>query len=182
MGRFFKNLKLKTLSGAGGPTSSELRDTGKTIYLENKNTPDLDELILVQKAHYYQTQNGAGLPHPGLGGFVEEMIDDSGTAVSILIPQGFQIFRIVALTVSNASGGSATVTVEISDGSASMAIASGTVADGATTVLLSPLETSYSFGAGSASSGLLIDSSLQLAVKSTAEVIARAAYQTLSNQ
>ena len=63
MGRFLKNLKLKTVAGAGGPSSAELRDTGKTIFLEKRNISELDELILVQRAQEIQRLNN-GLLHP----------------------------------------------------------------------------------------------------------------------
>ena len=73
MGRFYSNLKQKTIAGTTGPTSAQLRDTGQTIFIESRNQSDLGELILVQKANILQHQNGK-LPHPGLSAIAETAI------------------------------------------------------------------------------------------------------------
>ena len=56
MGRFFTNLKQKTIAGSGAATSAELQQTGQTIYIEKSNSTDLGELILIQKANILQHQ------------------------------------------------------------------------------------------------------------------------------
>jgi hypothetical protein len=180
MGRFLQNLKQKTVAGSSGPSSAELQQSGETIYLENPNIRDLEELILVQKAHAYQTQNGAGLPHPGLSAVSSASIPDSGTATSVLVPTDFQVFNIVALTLKNASGSDASVQVSISDGTTSLVLSTGTLADGGEEPIITPLLVTSAFGAGGSSSGITIDSSLQVKVASNQNITANVAYQTLS--
>lgn len=180
MARFLNNLKQKTVAGAGGPSSSELQASGQTIYLEKPNVNDLEELILVQKAHAMQTQNGAGLPHPGLSQVVSTSIPDSGSATSVLIPVNFEVFNIVGLTLKNASGGDASVQVSLSDGTTSLILATGTVGDGGELPIISPLLVTSALGSGSSSSGIMIDSNLQIKVASNATISANVAYQVLS--
>lgn len=180
MARFLNNLKQKTMAGAGGPSSEELQQAGQTIFLERPNVLDLEELILVQDAHAKQTQNGAGLPHPGISKVVSTSIPDSGTATSVVTPANFEVFNIVALTLKNASGGDATVQVSISDGTTSVLLATGTVADGAELPIITPFLVNSTFGAQSASSGIMIDSTLLVKVAANANITANVAYQVLS--
>lgn len=180
MARFLNNLKQKTIAGAGGPSSSELQSAGQTIFLERPNKLDLEELVLVQDAHAKQTQNGAALPHPGLSKVESTSIPDSGSATNVLTPANFEVFNIVALTLKNASGGDAAVQVSISDGTTSVLLASGTVADGAELPIITPFLVNSTFGAGSSSSGLMIDSTLLIKVAANANITANVAYQVLS--
>lgn len=180
MSRFFELLKLKTLAGSQGPTSAELQSAGETIFIERPNSNQLEELILVQKAHYFQTQNGAGLPHPGLSAVTSTNIPDSGTATTVLAPENFQVLNVVALSLKNASGGDASVQVSLTDGSTSVILASGTVGDGGELPIITPLVVNSALGAGSGSAGIKLDSSLQLKVASNATISAIVAYQTLS--
>lgn len=180
MGRFFQSLKQKTVAGSAGPTSSELENAGKTIFLEKSNTNDLEELILVQKAHYFQTQNGAGLPHPGLSAVLSTSIPDSGVATDVITPTNFQIVKVVALTIKNASGGDASVQVKLTDGTTSCVLATGTVGDGGELPIITPLVVSSALGSGSGSAGINLDSSLKIQIASNANVTALVAYQTLS--
>ena len=180
MARFLNNLKQKTMAGTGGPSSEELQQAGQTIFLERPNVLDLEELILVQDAHAKQTQNGAGLPHPGISKVVSTSIGDSGTATNIVTPANFEVFNIVALTLKNGSGGDASVQVSISDGTNSVLLATGTVADGAELPIITPFLVNSTFGAQSASSGIMVDSTLLVKVASNANITANVAYQVLS--
>ena len=179
MGRFFQSLKQKTVAGNSGPSSSELQGAGQTIFIEKANQLDLEELILVQKAHYFQTQNG-GMPHPGLSQVVSTTIPDSGTATTVLSPTNFQILKVVGLSIKNASGGDASIQVSLTDGTTSLILATGTVGDGGELPLITPLVVTSALGAGSSSGGVLLDSSLQIKVASNASVSAIVAYQTIS--
>jgi len=180
MARFLNNLKQKTMAGAGGPSSSELQQAGQTIFLERPNVKDLEELVLVQDAHAKQTQNGAGLPHPGLSQVVSTAIPDSGTATNVLTPANFEVFNIIALTLKNSSGGDASVQISISDGTTSLLLATGTVADGAELPIISPILFNSALAAASSSNGLMIDSTLLIKVASNANITANVAYQVLS--
>lgn len=180
MGRFFQALKQKTLAGSTGPTSSQLQQAGQTIFVEKSNTNDLNEVILVQQAHYFQTQNGAGLPHPGLSKVISTAIGDSGTATAVVSPTSFEVFNVVGLTLKNASGGDASVQVSLTDGTTSMILATGTVGDGGELPIITPLVVTSALGAGSACSGVKLDSSLTIAVASNANITANVAYQVLS--
>jgi hypothetical protein len=180
MSRFFELLKLKTLAGSSGPSSAELQSAGETIFIERPNTKQLEDLIMVQKAHYFQTQNGAGLPHPGLSAVLTTSIPDSGAATSVLVPTNFQVLKIVALSLKNASGGDASVQVTLTDGSTSVVLAAGTVGDGGELPIITPLVVTSALGAGSSASGILVDSSLQIKVASNASITSNVAYQTLS--
>jgi len=180
MSRFFELLKLKTLAGSQGPTSAELQSAGQTIFIEKPNQRELEDLITVQKAHYFQTQNGAGLPHPGLSSVVSTNIPDSGTATSVLVPTDFQVLNVIALTLKNASGGDASVQVTLTDGTTSCVLAAGTVGDGGELPIITPLVVNSALGAGSGSAGIKLDSSLQIKVASNANISSIVAYQTLS--
>jgi hypothetical protein len=180
MARFLNNLKQKTVAGSRGPSSSELQSAGETIFLENPNIPDLEELIMVQKAHAYQTQNGAGLPHPGLSQIESTSIPDSGAHTAIVSPTNYQVFNVVAITLKNASGSDASVQVNLTDGSSAVTLAAGTVGDGGELPIITPLNMTSALGAGSASSGIMVDSSLYLTVASNQNIVANVAYQVLS--
>jgi hypothetical protein len=180
MARFLNNLKQKTVAGSRGPSSSELQSSGETIFLENPNIPDLEELILVQKAHAYQTQNGAGLPHPGLSKVESTSIPDSGAHTAIVSPTNFQVLNVVGLTIKNNSGSDASVQINLTDGSTALTLAAGTVGDGGELPIITPLNMTSALGAGSSSSGLMIDSTLYLTVASNQAVVANVAYQVLS--
>jgi hypothetical protein len=179
MGRFFSNLKQKTIAGSTAPTSAQLRDTGQTIYLEKRNQSDIGELILVQKANILQHQNGK-LPHPGLSAVNSVSIPDSGAATTVLAPSDFEVFNVVALTIKNTSGGAAGVQVTLSDGTTSILLGQGSVANGAEFPIITPFIVSDTLGAGSSCTGLMIDSSLQIFVASDAAVTANVAFQTMS--
>ena len=179
MGRFFSNLKQKTIAGSTAPTSAQLRDTGKTIYIEKRNSQDLGELILIQKANILQHQNNS-LPHPGLSAVVSTAIHDSGAATTVLAPSDFEVFNVVALTIKNTSGGDAGVQISISDGSTTVLLAQGNISNNTEFPIITPFLVSDSLGASSSASGLLIDSSLQVFVASDAAVTANVAYQVLS--
>jgi len=178
MGRFYKNLKQKTLAGSGGPTSAQLQVTGQTIYIEKSNSKDLDEVIQVQHAHQLQCLN-AGLPHPGLSSIVDVTIPDSGAPTEIKTPVNQEILEVGLLSIKNTSGGSAAVSIAITDGTTSVPIVAGlSVANGATTVLLNPLG-----DAGSTSSlntPFKIDSGLYIMGSSDAEVSIQMGYRILS--
>ena len=180
MGRFFQALKQKTLASSSGPTSAQLQQAGQTIFIEAKNAKDLEEVILVQKAHYLQTQNGAGLPHPGLSAVVSTSIPDSGAATSVLVPTSFQVLKVVALSLKNASGSDASVQVSLTDGTTSVILSSGTLGDGSELPIITPLFTTNALGAGSGQSGINLDSSLQIKVASNQNITANCAYQSLS--
>ena len=168
MGRFLKNLKLKTVAGAGGPSSAELRDTGKTIFLEKRNISELDELILVQRAQEIQRLNN-GLLHPQLSSIVGTIVNDSGTPVNLTVPTNQEIYSVQVLAIKNSSGGSAAVTLAITDGSQSIPLILGlNVADGATQVIVSPL--AFDGSTSSLNAPFMIDSKFYLVASSDAEV------------
>jgi hypothetical protein len=179
MGRFFSNLKQKTIAGSTAPTSAQLRDTGQSIFIESRNQSDLGELILVQKANILQHQNNS-LPHPGLSQVISTAIPDSGTPTSVLSPSNFEVFSVVGLTIKNASGGSASVQISLSDGTDSIVLGAGAISDGVEFPLITPFIVTDSLGGGSATSGIMIDSSLQILVASNANVTCNVAYQSLS--
>jgi len=170
MGRFFKNLKLKTLTGAGGPTSAELRDTGRTIYIDKSNQNELEELILVQKAHYYQTQN-AGLQHPGLSEITTTSIPGIEDYVPIISPVGQEIYKPLAFTVTNSSGSTATWKFGFMDASNNVLdlVAPQSLANGATAINLEI--DSY-----------LLDSSMYFVVYSNQDIDVQLATIKLSNR
>jgi hypothetical protein len=179
MGRFFQNLKQLKIAGAGAPTSSQLQQTGQSIFIEKTNQTDLGELILVQKANQLQHQNQT-LPHPGLSAVVSTAIPDSGAATAVLSPSDFEIYNIIGFTIKNTSGGAAGVQISISDGTTSIVLGQGNVANGTEFPLITPFIVTDTLGGGSASPGLKLDSSLKIFVASDAAVSAIVAYQTLS--
>jgi len=178
MGRFFQNLKQKTIAGAGGPTSTQLKETGQTIFIEKSNSQDLGELILIQKANQLQHQNQT-LPHPGLSSIASTSIPDSGAMTDIINPSNFEIFQVAYLAIKNEGAGTAAVTVGLTDGTTTVQIYGGNTTAGATTVILNPLgfndvdSTRFSLP-------FLIDSSLKVVVSSDAAVTALMGYRTLS--
>ena len=98
MGRFFSNLKTLKIAGAGAPTSTQLQETGQTIYIEAKNHKDLGELILIQKANILQHQNQT-LPHPGLSAVDTSTISEGATDSPLNpIPTDFQMYEIQAVS------------------------------------------------------------------------------------
>ena len=179
MGRFFSNLKQKTIAGSGGPSSAQLRDTGKTIFIEKRNSTDLGELILVQKANILQHQNGS-LPHPGLSVIVETAIGDSGTPADVNpVPTNFELLQVCVLAVKNTSGGTAAVTIAITDGTTSIPLIAGlSVANGSTSIVTSPIADQGS--TSSSNSPFLLDSSLKLMASSDADITVQVGYRTLS--
>lgn len=179
MGRFFSNLKQKTIAGSTAPTSAQLRDTGKTIFIEQRNSKDLGELILIQKANILQHQNGR-LPHPGLSAISETAIGDSGTPADVNpVPANFEVLEVCVLSVKNTSGGTAAVTLAITDGTTSIPLISGlSVANGATSIVISPL--AFDGSTSSSNSPFLLDSSLKLMASSDADVTVQVGYRTMS--
>ena len=134
MGRFFQNLKTKTIAGSSGPTSTQLQTTGQTIFIDKSNKAELEELILAQKAHYFQTQNGAGLPHPGLSEILTSIIDGIEDYVAPLVPLGQEIYKMSALSLTNDSGVTANYKIGITDGVTNMDLTASTTLNNATTV------------------------------------------------
>jgi hypothetical protein len=174
MGRFFQNLKQKTIAGSGGPTSAQLQTTGQTIFIEKSNKADLEELILVQKAHYFQTQNGAGLPHPGLSEVKLTVIDGVEDYLAILTPVGQEIYRVNALSIRNESGGTGTYSLALLDPNTNLSVVlvnGKSIGNNTTDLILNPLDSELPF---------LIDSSLLVAVYCDVDLTARMAVQKLS--
>ena len=180
MGRFLQNLKQKTVAGTTGPTSAELQASGQTIFLETRNISDLDELIKVQNAHALQTQNGAGLPHPGLSQIIDTSINDSGVPADVNpVPDDFEILQVCVLAVKNQTGGSASVTIAITDGTSSIPLISGlSVGAGTTSILVSPL--AFDGSTSNTNTPFLLDSSLKLMASSDAAVTVQVGFRTLS--
>ena len=170
MGRFFQNLKQKTIAGSGGPTSAQLQTTGQTIFIEKSNKADLEELILVQKAHYFQTQNGAGLPHPGLSEIKISIIDGVEDYVAPLVPVGQEVYKLNGFTLSNASGVTANYKFAVTDGITNMDLSSTATLNNAASIRLSWNE---------ATSGLL-ESSYYFVVYSDQDLQCTMALQKLS--
>ena len=179
MGRFFSNLKQKTIAGSTAPTSAQLRDTGKTIFIEKRNSADLGELILIQKANILQHQNGR-LPHPGLSAISETAIGDSGTPADVNpVPADFEVLEVCVLAVKNTSGGTAAVTLAITDGTTSIPLIAGlSVSNGSTSIVISPL--AFDGSTSSSNSPFLLDSSLKLMASSDADVTVQVGYRTMS--
>jgi len=177
MGRFFKNLKTLKIAGVGAPTSSQLQETGQSIYIDKANQTDLGELILVQKANILQHQNQT-LPHPGLSAIADASIPDSGAPTAIKTPVDFEVLQVGSLAVKNTSGGSAAVSIALTDGSTSFVIWSGSVGNGTTKVILNPL--AFNGASDELTMPFLIDSSLYLMASSDAAVNVLLAYRTLS--
>lgn len=179
MGRFYSNLKQKTIAGDTSPTSAQLRDTGQTIFIEARNQSDLGELILVQKANILQHQNGR-LPHPGLSEIKETAISDSGVPADVEpVPKSFEVFEVCLLTVKNTSGGSASVTIAITDGTTSIPLIAGlSVGNGTTSIIVSPL--AFDGSTSNTNTPFLLDSSLYLMASSDAAVTVQLGYRTMS--
>lgn len=177
MGRFFRNLKQLKIAGAGAPTSAQLQETGQSIFIEKANQSDLGELILVQKANILQHQNQT-LPHPGLSAISSSTIPDSGVPAEIKTPVDFEIFEVAMLAIKNTSGGSASVTIALTDGTTSVIVWSGAVGNGVTQVIVNPL----AFGGSTDTLSLpfKLDSGLYLLASSDAEVTALMGYRVLS--
>jgi len=170
MGRFFENLKQKTIAGSSGPTSGQLRDTGKTIFLESRSVDDLEELILVQRAHQLQCLNN-GIIFPGLSEIASITVDDSGSPVTLKTPVNQELFEIGCLAIKNTSGGAAAVTIALTDGTTSIPLIAGlSVANGATVPILSPL--AFDGSTSSVNTTFMIDSGFYLMASSDAEVTA----------
>jgi len=170
MGRFFKNLKTLKIAGVGAPTSTQLQETGQTIYIEKTNSSDLGELILVQKANILQHQNQT-LPHPGLSAVATSTISEGASDQPLNpMPTDFELFEIQAVSVSNAGASSSDIEVSIGDGSNYVPIASASVSAGAeATIDLGKLH-----GRG------YIDSTLFLVASASKEVTFSVAYSTIS--
>lgn len=177
MGRFFRSLKTLKIAGAGAPTSTQLQEAGQSIYIEKTNSKDLGELILVQKANILQHQNQT-LPHPGLSAIATSTIPDSGAPTEIKTPVDFELLEVGMLAIKNTSGGSASVTVALTDGTTSVIIWSAAVANGATSVILNPL--GFSGATDELALPFIIDSGLYIMASSDAEVTALMGYRTLS--
>jgi len=169
MGRFFQNLKQKTIAGANGPTSTQLQTSGQTIFIDKSNKSELEELILVQKAHYFQTQNGAGLSHPGLSEITTTSIIGIEDYLPIISPVGQEIFKPLAFSVTNGSGSTATWKFGLMDASNNVIdlVAPQSLANGATTINLE-IDT------------YLLDSSMYLVVYSNQDVDVKLATIKLS--
>jgi len=177
MARFLNNLKQKTVAGSSGPSSAELQAAGQTIFLERPNVKDLEELMMVQAAHQLQTQNN-GLQWPGQSSIVETSIPDGQTETAILIPTGFQVYRVLALQLKNATGGAAACAVSLNDGSTSVVqVQLGSISGGSTATVLSPFTVATSTnGVGP----LTIDSSMYITVTSDTALTAQMSVQLLS--
>jgi hypothetical protein len=177
MARFLNNLKQKTIAGSSGPSSSELQAAGQTIFLERPNVKDLEELMMVQAAHQLQTQNN-GLQWPGQSSIIETSIPDGQTETAVLIPSGFQIYRVRALMLKNATGGAAACAVSFNDGTTSVPMVQlGSISGGSTASVINP------FVVATSSNGvgpLDIDSSLYITVTSDTALTAQMAVQLMS--
>ena len=180
MGRFLRNLKQKTIAGAGGPTSAELRDSGQTLFIESRNLDELDELILIQRAHELQLLN-QGIIHPGLSTILETTVNDSGTPVNLKVPVNQEVFQMQILAIKNTSGGAAAVTIAATDGTTSVPLILGlSVANGETKLIISPL--AFDGSTSSLNASFNIDSSFYLVASSDAEVTAIQGLRTISLQ
>ena len=179
MARFLNNLKQKTIAGTSGPTSSELQSAGQTIFIEKPNVKDLEELSLVQSAHQLQTQNN-GLLWPGKSSWIETSIPDGQTETAIIVPSGFQIYRVVALQLKNATGGAAACAVSLNDGTTTIPMVQvGSITGGSSASILNPFVVATSAnGVGP----LHIDSSLYITVTSDTALTAQMAVQLISMQ
>lgn len=177
MGRFLQNLKQKTITGTSGPTAAELQASGETIFIERTNVGDLEELVLIQNAHQLQTQNN-GLLWPGKSSIVETSIPDGQTETAILIPAGFQVYRVVGLLLKNATGGAAAAQVSLNDGTTSIGMVQlGSISGGSSGVVINP------FTVATSSNGVgpvHIDSSLYITVTSDVALTAQMAVQLMS--
>ena len=177
MARFLNNLKQKTIAGSSGPSSSELQQAGQTIFLERPNVKDLEELMMVQAAHQLQTQNN-GLQWPGKSSIIETSIPDGQTETAVLIPSGFQIYRVLALMLKNATGGAAACAVSLNDGTTSVPMVQlGSISGGSTASVINPFVVATSTnGIGP----IDIDSSLYITVTSDTALTAQMAVQLIS--
>ena len=179
MGRFFRSLKTLKIAGAGAPSSTQLQEAGQSIYIEQANYKDLGELILVQKANILQHQNN-NLPHPGLSAIESSTIPDSGAPTAIKTPVDFEVIQVGMLAIKNTSGGSASVSVALTDGTTSVIIWTGSVGNGTTKIILNPL--SFPGSTDTLSRPFLTDSGLYLMASSDAEVTALMGYRMLSER
>ena len=177
MARFLNNLKQKTIAGSSGPSSSELQQAGQTIFLERPNVKDLEELMMVQAAHQLQTQNN-GLLWPGKSSIIETSIPDGQTETAVLIPSGFQIYRVRGLMLKNATGGAAACAVSFNDGTTSVPMVQlGSISGGSTASVINPFVVATSTnGIGP----IDIDSSLYITVTSDTALTAQMAVQLIS--
>ena len=171
-GRFLNNLKQKTIAGTTGPTSSELQSAGQTIFIEKPNVKDLEELSLVQSAHQLQTQNN-GLLWPGKSSWVETSIPDGQTETAIIVPTGFQIYRVRALVLKDATGGAAACSVSLNDGTTTISLIQfASITGGSSQSVVNPFSNSMPI--------LDIDSSLYITVTSDTALTAQMAVQLIS--
>jgi hypothetical protein len=171
-GRFLNLLKQKTLAGSNGPSSAQLQSAGETIYIERPNLSDLEEVILVQSAHAFQTQNGAGLPHPGLSAIESVAVSDSGVT-TVKQPANFQILQVAYLAIKNEGGGDSSTQLSLTDGTTSVPLFSGTGTAGQTTTIFGPLSTNLQ-------QPFNIDSSFYIQAATDVAVNILIGYRTLS--
>jgi hypothetical protein len=171
-GRFLNLLKQKTLAGSNGPSSAQLQSAGETIYIEQPNLRDLEEVILVQSAHAFQTQNGAGLPHPGLSAIESIAVSDSGVT-TVKQPANFQILEVAYLAIKNDTGGDSSTSLSLTDGTTSVPLFQGTGTAGQTTTIFGPLTTNLQ-------QPFKIDSSLFIQCATDVAVTILIGYRTLS--
>lgn len=171
-GRFLNLLKQKTLAGSNGPTSAQLQSAGETIYIEQPNLRDLEHLIIVQSAHSLQTQNGAGLPHPGLSAIDSVAVSDTGVT-TVKQPANFEILQVAYLAIKNDTGGDSSTSLSLTDGTTSVPLYSGTGTAGQTTTIFSPLSTNLQ-------QPFNIDSSFYIQAATDVAVTILIGYRTLS--
>ena len=137
MGRFFSLLKGKQLANFDGGNSNAVTDAqianaGTTLFIQPSNRAELQDLILLNQARESQRLFG-GAPHPNLSVVAEVTANDSPFV--ILQPAAGQVFRVVAMAMSNGGSGTQTLQIWLTDGVVSL-----------------PLHDVLSIGAGGATS------------------------------
>jgi hypothetical protein len=138
MGRFFDVLKGLRIGGTDGVTSSQRLNAGNPIFLDQMSKRDLEELVLVQSAYGLQHANKGGIAFGSRSAVTTATVSDSITTV--LQPQKEAVYDIVAVAMTNATGGDLTGNLILSDGSTAVQIVTGTVSSGSSATIYGPTD------------------------------------------
>lgn len=138
MGRFFETLKGLKIAGTGGATSSQRKNAGDPIFLDSASKRDLEELTLVQTAYGLQHANRGGNPFGSRSTVATVTVSDSLT--TILQPEKEQVYEVVAVAMTNATAGTLTGNLVLSDGTTALQIVTGSVSAGASATIYGPTD------------------------------------------
>jgi hypothetical protein len=134
--RFLQLIQTRKIGGSDQATATELDNAANEVYLEPKNQAELLDITMVNDAIRASRQNG-GLPKGSLSTVSTVSVGDSSTV--IVQPTGEAVYQIIALSAkAPGSGADINYQLEISDGTTTAVVATGTAGAGGTTQLLTP--------------------------------------------